>query len=58
MTVCPYCGGRLKQIAVIKDKAAAKTFLEKLKETTIFNPLEEIWEKDPPMFSELQDEFD
>ena len=56
--MCPYCGGRLKQIAVIKDKAAAKTFLEKLKETTIFNPLEEIWEKDPPMFSELQDEFD
>ncbi len=58
VTVCPHCGGRLEQIAVIKDKAAAKAFLENLKETAIFNPLEEIWERGPPMAGEFQDEFD
>lgn len=59
VTICPHCGGRLEQIAVIKDKAVAKAFLESLKETTIFNPLEEIWERGPPEVGvESQDEFD
>ena len=48
VTVCKTCGGRLEQIAVIKDKVVAKAILESLKETTIFKPLEVIWERGPP----------
>ena len=59
VTVCPHCGGRLEQIAVIKDKAVAKAILESLKEITIFNPLEVIWERGPPNESgSFENEFD
>ena len=49
VTVCPHCGGRLEQIAVIKDKVVAKAILKSLQETTIFRPLTVIWERGPPV---------
>jgi hypothetical protein len=48
VTVCTHCGGRLEQIAVIKDRVAIKAILESLKETTIFNPLKVVRERGPP----------
>ena len=38
VTVCPHCGGRLEQIAVIKDKVVALAILRSLQETTVFKP--------------------
>ena len=59
VTVCPHCGGRLEQIAVIKDRVVAKAILESLKETTIFNPLEVIWGRGPPDGpTSFENEFD
>ena len=48
VTVCPRCSGRLEQIAVIKDKAAAKKILESLGELSSFRPLEVIESRGPP----------
>ena len=48
VTVCQHCGGRLEQIAVIKDKAVAKAILASLKETTVFDPLKDIRGRGPP----------
>ncbi len=59
VTVCPHCGGRLEQIAVIKDKVVAKAILESLKETTIFNPLKIVRERGPPDHNGgFENEFD
>ena len=59
VTVCPHCGGRLEQIAVIKDKVVAKAILESLKETTIFNPLKIVRERGPPdPVAGFENEFD
>ena len=48
VTVCKTCGGRIEQIAVIKDRVVAKAILESLKETTIFSPLKVVRERGPP----------
>lgn len=59
VTVCPHCGGRLEQIAVIKDKVVAKAILKSLQETTIFRPLTVIWERGPPVQPNgFENEFD
>ena len=59
VTVCPHCGGRLEQIAVIKDKVVAKAILKSLQETTIFRPLTVIWERGPPdQPNGFENEFD
>jgi len=59
VTVCLRCGGRLEQIAVIKNKVVAKAILESLLETTIFNPLIEIKGRGPPPgASGFPDSFD
>jgi hypothetical protein len=59
VTVCSHCGGRLEQIAVIKDRVAIKAILESLKETTVFNPLKVVRERGPPGPSAIwKDEFD
>ncbi len=59
VTVCLHCGGRLEQIAVIKDRVVAKTILESLKETTVFNPLKIVRERGPPEKSGgFENEFD
>ena len=59
VTICLHCGGRLEQIAVIKDKVVAKAILESLRETTIFNPLKEVRERGPPeVASNFYNEFD
>jgi len=48
VTVCNHCGGRLEQIAVIKDKVAAKAILMSLQQVTIFKPIMAILERGPP----------
>ena len=48
VTICKTCGGRMEQIAVIKDKVVAKALLASLRETSVFRPLEVIWERGPP----------
>lgn len=59
VTVCKTCGGRLEQIAVIKDRVVAKAILESLKETTIFSPLKVVRERGPPeVGGDLDNEFD
>jgi hypothetical protein len=59
VTVCPHCGGRLEQIAVIKDKVVALTILRSLQEATVFKPLTAIWERGPPdQPSGFENEFD
>jgi uncharacterized protein with PIN domain len=59
VTVCPHCGGRLEQIAIIKDKVVAKAILKSLQETTIFKPLAVIWERGPPeQLNDFENEFD
>ena len=59
VTVCPHCGGRLEQIAVIKDKVVAKAILKSLLETTIFRPFTAIWERGPPdLPNGFENEFD
>ena len=59
VTVCPQCGGRLEQIAVIKDKVVALAILKSLQETTIFRPLTAIWERGPPVQPNgFENEFD
>lgn len=59
VTVCSRCGGRLEQIAVIKDKVVAKAILESLKEVTIFNPLKLVMERGPPgLVDGPENEFD
>ena len=59
VTVCKTCGGRVEQIAVIKDRVAAKAILDSLDETTIFNPLKEVRETGPPgVDGEFEGEFD
>ncbi len=59
VTVCPHCGGRLEQIAVIKDRVVDKAILESLKETTIFSPLKIVRERDPPNSTGgFENEFD
>ena len=59
VTVCPHCGGRLEQIAVIKDRVVAKAILKSMQETTIFRPLTAVWERGPPEQScDFENEFD
>jgi uncharacterized protein with PIN domain len=59
VTVCPHCGGRLEQIAVIKDKVVALAILKSLQETTVFKPLTAIWERGPPdQPNGFENEFD
>lgn len=59
VTVCLHCGGRLEQIAVIKDRVVAKAILESLKETTIFSPLKIVRERGPPDHTGgFENEFD
>jgi hypothetical protein len=48
VTVCPHCGGKLEQIAVIKDKVVAKAILKSLQEATIFKPITAVFERGPP----------
>ncbi len=48
VTICKKCGGRIEQIAVIKDRVVAKAILQSLKETSIFNPLKLVRERGPP----------
>ncbi len=48
VTICPHCGSKLEQIAVIKDRAVAKAILASLSQTTIFTPAAEISERGPP----------
>lgn len=59
VTVCPHCGGRLEQIAVIKDRVVAKAILKSLQETTIFRPLTAVCERGPPdLPNGFENEFD
>lgn len=58
VTVCPKCGGRLEQIAVIKDRVVAKAILESLNETTVFKPLKFVEVRGPPAAASFDNEFD
>ncbi len=59
VTVCSKCGGRLEQIAVIKDRVVIKAILKSLKQNTIFNPLQEIFERGPSgLKTEYENEYD
>ena len=56
---CPHCGGRLEQIAVIKDRVVAKAILKSLQEATIFRPLTAVCERGPPdLPNGFENEFD
>lgn len=57
VTVCNKCGGRVEQIAVIKDRVVAKAIIESLRQVTVFNPLQVVFERGPPESLE-HSEFD
>jgi hypothetical protein len=58
VTVCLKCGGRLEQIAVIRDHVVAKAILKSLNEVTIFKPLKFVEVRGPPAASSFDNEFD
>lgn len=59
VTICRHCGGRLEQIAVIKDKVVAKAILMSLQQVTIFKPIMAILERGPPELRTVEvNEFD
>jgi hypothetical protein len=58
VTVCPKCSGRMEQIAVIRDKAVAKTILESLGEHSGSRGGEQAQARGPPADEWIQENFD